>query len=257
MSKGTPTDIEQRRLDAVVNGRPLRELHARFAGHFVETRNAMQAYRMVFVPDKNMASRLIHDRAQALLKDPDVVQRVQELRDLAASETIVTIRQLIEDYNDIATADPNELVSNVVDCCRFCYGIDHRYQWRDEGEYAEACDLAVKKTQPLPDMSGGFGFNASTEPLVTCPCCYGRGESRQLIHDTRKLSPAARKLYAGMAKGEVLMHDQMKARDALGRILGAFKDGVLLPTAVPAREADKPVTVEDAGRSYLQLVSSK
>jgi phage terminase small subunit len=247
--------------DRIDHGVPLRERYERFCGHFVESRNPMQAFRLSFVVDKTTTSQWVHEQAQKLLADPSVAARVQEMRDTAAAQTIVSVRELMQDWHDIATADPNEIVSHVREACRFCYGVDHRYQWKNELEYAEACDQALREKAPvMPDMSGGFGYRPDVEPVLTCPCCFGRGEGRTLIHDTTKLSGPARKLYAGVKETrsgvEVQLHDQQKARESLARILGAFKDGGLPVT--PATPVSVPITPamkeQDAGRAYLRLV---
>ncbi len=241
-------------------GVPLRERYERFCGHFVESRNRMQAFRLAFVVDKKATSQWVHEQSAKLMRDPAIMARVQDMRDAAAAQTIVTVRDIIQDLHDIATADPNELVSVVRDACRFCHGVGHHHQWIDEAEYAGTCDDAMKRTKPgcdvvMPDMSGGFGFTPTAEPNPMCPACFGRGVEVQMQRDTTRLSPQARKLYAGISKGEIQIHDQVKAREMLGRVLGAFKDGI---PVTPTQPITQPITPEmkehDAGRAYLQLV---
>lgn len=253
----------------MLDGVPTRERYERFCGHFVESRNPDQSFRLAFVVDPRMTKDWVHQQARALLRDPDVMARVQELRDTAAAATLVSVRDLMQDLHDIATADPNELISVAVDCCRYCYGIDHRFQWKDEAEWAVACDEVLARPPvkdrappPLPDMAGGFGYLPTHEPALTCPSCYGRGRVHVVAHDTRRLSPSARKLYKGAKqKGdgslEILMHDQHAARESLGRILGAFKDGIPVTPVVPiGTPIPATATPAEAAKSYLRLVST-
>lgn len=249
--------------DVIDNGVPLRERVERFCGHFVMTNNEMHSYRLAFVVDKHAAAQWVFKQARELLQDPSVRERVQELRDTAAKSLLVSVQDLIQDWVDIATADPNELVAHVHVNCRFCYGAGHAYQWADDAEYAAAVDAALKKDKPIPDCSGGFGFNDGLEPLLTCPSCYGRGYGRVRIADTTKLSSKALKLYAGAKQDrfgsvEILMHSQEKARESLARTLGAFKDGVPVLPLIPvagAQTIPDNISSADAGRGYLRLIN--
>ena len=58
----------------------------------------------------------------------------------------------------IATADVNELVQYRRNCCRFCYGEDHRYQWTDS-EFERATLEAKNRGWPQPEAPGGNGFD--------------------------------------------------------------------------------------------------
>jgi phage terminase small subunit len=245
-----PLNLKSQQL---VDGRPLAERYEDFCGHMVVSNNPMQAYRVSFVVDKAATGQWVWNQVRELMKDPGILARVQELRDAAASQTIVTVREIIQDLHDIATADPNELVSVLRDACRFCHGAEHKYQWIDDVEYATACDKAVKSGAFLPDYSGGTGYTPTAEPNMCCPACFGRGIEQHVQRDTTKLSPAARKLYAGVKKGDIVMHDQMKAREMLGRVLGAFKDGIPVTPTAPA-PIPKEAQEADASRAYMRLV---
>jgi phage terminase small subunit len=253
--------------DKMIDGQPERERIERYCGARVESGNRMYAYRSAFVVDEVKTAQWIWDKVRELESDPEVQARIQEMKDEANKAQIVTVQKLLQDWADIADADPNELISLQIDCCRHCHGLDHGYQWAHEMEYAKECarvlDLAaMKKTEPvMPDMSGGFGFHPSREPVGSCPNCFGRGVTTPLPRDTRKLSPQARKLYAGIKIGangslEIKMHDQMKAREQLARVMGYFKDGAI-PVSVtePAKERQGPTTLEDAQRSYMRLIT--
>lgn len=266
-------DLQDQRPD---RGVPLAERYERFIGHFCETRNPGQAFRIAFVPDRSMSVRVVNELAARLLKDPGVQARSRELLDAAVAATTCSVRELLQTYYEIATADPNEIISYVIDCCRHCYGLDHAYQWVDEAEYArkvqETMDwnaqlpanapAALRRT--MPEMAGGFGFWPTHDPNPACPFCFGRGDGRALVHDTTKLSPAARKLYKGVKETkngiEVLMHDQSEAAQALLRVAGAFKDAVPLtppPLDPDGQQEAIPTDASEAevGRAYLRLVA--
>jgi phage terminase small subunit len=255
--------------DKMIDGQPERERVERYCGSFVDSGNKMYAYRSAFVVDESKTAQWIWAKVRELEADPEVQARIQAMRDEANAAQIVTVQKLLQDWADIADADPNELISLQIDCCRYCNGIDHAYQWVDEMEYATACAAAIdlaaqKKVSPvMPEMGGGFGFHPSREPVGSCPKCFGRGVVNPMPRDTRRLSPQARKLYAGVKIGangslEIKMHDQMKAREQLARVMGYFKDGAIPVTPVgPAPEKQGPMTIEEANRAYVRLVTGK
>lgn len=250
MTNGTPD-----------NGVPLRERYERFCGAFVETRNPMQAMRLAFVVDKHQTAEWVQQRAERLLRDPGIKARVQELKDIAAAETLTTIKDLLQDWHDIATADPNELVCVRRLCCEHCYGVGFARQWRDEAQYLLAVAVAIDKKQPMPSSAGGYGFDASKDANPACPHCYGDGHAHVHVADTTKLRGAARKLYAGAQQDrfgciKITMHDQQKAREMLANCLGALKSagvggGILTPETAPS---EKPRTADEASKSYLRLI---
>jgi phage terminase small subunit len=45
----------------------------------------------------------------------------------------------------IATADPSKLTGHHIGACRYCYGVDHHYQWRTPREFSEAVELHMLK----------------------------------------------------------------------------------------------------------------
>lgn len=244
--------------DEMIAGVPLAERLERFAGHYVVTRNPDRAYRYAFVVDKKMTREWIAREAQRLLNKPDVMLQVQELRDAAAAATLMSAKELMQDYADIANADPNELVSVVADSCRYCHGIEHRYQWRSIAEFASLCAIAIAEKRNPPTDEGGYGFDEKVDPALDCPSCFGRGTQYVVLHDTRKLSAGARKLYKGAKqKGdgsiEVMMHDQQEARASLGKLFGLFTGGI---GETPVRDTpaiDRKADPQAATQTYLRL----
>lgn len=247
--------------DTPDSGVPLRERYERFCGAFVETRNPMQAMRLAFVVDKGKAAEWVQERAARLMRDPGIQARITELRDIAAAETLTSIKDLLQDWHDIATADPNELVCVRRTACRHCYGEGFMQQWRDEAEHFAAVAAAVKANQPCPPIGGGYGYDPTKEANAACPHCYGEGHPHVHIADTTKLRGAARKLYAGATEDRfgvirINMQDQQKAREMLANCLGALKAsglgaGMITPEAAPS---ERPRTAAEASQSYLRLI---
>jgi phage terminase small subunit len=115
-----------------------------------------------------------------------------------SERTGVTADAVLARFWDIATADPNEIVSVRVGNCSGCCGEDS-----DE-----------------------------REPRRDCEVCGGEGVPRVVIADTKSLKGAARKLYAGAKQTkfgvEVQLHDQTKALENVARHLGMFNDKLTL-----------------------------
>lgn len=149
-------------------------------------------------------------------------------------------------WSSLALADPAELVQHYRCACRYCYGIDHEYQWRSPREYREAFKEAVFKAfskeedrrtallggidtdldPRLPTDQGGFGYKNTMQPNPNCPECAGEGEELTRMADIRTLSPAARLLYDGVeetAQGKrIKLRARDKALDNLAKHLGMF-----------------------------------
>lgn len=240
--------------------------HEAFAQAVVRLETASDAYREVFADQVGAMSNVAVWQAACRFKArTDIANRIGYLRAEALRHSQVEVVEMIHDLVDIIRADPNELMRTVVVNCRHCHGEEHRYQW-DGAEYAKACDdiaaanVAIEakggKPRPLPELLGGFGWDAMADPHPMCPNCYGAGVMHTIIADTTKLSKSASKLYKGLKiKGngdrEVLMHDQMQARDQLHRLVGAYKDSLAIPLP-PASEV-KPGA--DVHKTYLTMIA--
>jgi phage terminase small subunit len=152
-----------------------------------------------------------------------IERRLAQIAAVAEVDAAMVVRELL----DVATADVRELVSVHRDCCRYCYGIEHRRQYT-RGEYEQALADTLAANEPAPSIAGGIGYNATMEPHPDCPECFGRGVESVIVTDTRKLSSKAAKLYAGAQQTKdgvkALGRDQNAALMALGRYLGIFKE---------------------------------
>lgn len=251
-----------------------------FAQHYAESRNHYAAFRVAY-PDAcdGRTNPAIYRQACDVLRRPHVIAAIEDIRAQINAQTIVRATDILRDLTDIADANPNELIKLEKLNCRHCHGVDHGYQWRDAAELAKALDVHMRvsaayqaattkerkklqKPGPMPQASGGFGFDMRGDPAPECPHCLGDGFTRVTPMDTTKLSPQARKLYKGVkqkADGsiEILMHDQMAARDMIIKMLGAYKDPKQAAPQQPnddARLVPEGATIEQAQQTYLALV---
>jgi len=209
---------------------------------------------------------------------------LRELRSESAAATIIDVSILLAQDRAIVEAHEHmtDLVSRVWLCCRYCYGIKHAYQWRDENEYLTAYAAALQahadKTAKgavvelmTPSDEGGYGFDSQDEPAFDCPKCDGHGEQRTLIASTATMSEHARTLYKGIKETkngiEVLTHDYDKAKERLYRAAAAFGDdaasvargaaaGAAAGAATAAALAKRVETMneDEVRKAYLQMM---
>lgn len=179
--------------------------------------------------------------AWRLLQDPDVQAAVKALQDERARELKLEANEVLRHLVELAIADPNELIQHRRGCCRHCHGNLFGYQRtpaemeRDRAAH-EAAELERQRKDPerhqprVFDEAGGVGYDPRREPHEDCPECFGEGVERIHLADTRHLSGPARRLYAGVKQTkdgvQVLMRDQDKAIELIGRHLAMFKDKV-------------------------------
>lgn len=191
--------------------------------------------------DADAAGCVVYGQAQGKTRGRQALmrKRVQEeigrLQAPVAVASMLTEAQILQDWADIALADPRELVTHRRVNCRHCHGDDFGYQWVSADEYVAATvawELSVRNGRPVgpqPQLNA-LGFRANAEPHPDCPHCNGEGFGEVFIPDFRKLSPRAVKLLAGVKQTkngiEVVMHDQQRARDNVAKFLGMLIDRV-------------------------------
>lgn len=172
--------------------------------------------------------------ASGLLRKPKVAVYIQQRQAEISRKLGVDAEAVVKRWWEIATADVNELVQHRRRACRYCYGEDHRFQWIDEEEWQEACCQAevADPPRPVPGNAGGYGFLRSADPHPDCPKCDGEGEASVFVADSRRLSPQARALYAGLKTTkdgiEVKVQDQLRALESVARHLGMLDSKVNL-----------------------------
>lgn len=197
----------------------------RFVDEFLVDLNGSQAY-MRAVP--GTGEKTARTMASRLLARVDVQAAIQAGQTALQDRTQVTAARVVREMALVAFADPRELVETKVGCCRHCWGIDFKRQ-RTQVQRDADFEQWRKKAKPddVFDEEGGTGFNPHRPPNPDCIECCGDGLSRDVIKDTRYLSPAAAALYAGVRRTkdgfQVLTQDKGAALDRLARHLGVFE----------------------------------
>lgn len=135
--------------------------------------------------------------ASVLIRKPRVAARIAAERQRLAQQHEMTRDQLLAEFLAIVRADPNELTQMRCVACSSCWPSDS-------------------------DRKGRW-----VDPDPECSECMGEGNTVPWFADTRKLSPEARALFAGVkltANGvTILQHDKMAALVNIGKILGAYE----------------------------------
>lgn len=240
----------------VAGGRFLSEQEELFCQAMVMWNNRSKAIRTA-LPAETDAAKL-SNLAAYYMRSRSVLARIDQLRAELRKATSVTITDAFERAWAIATADPNEISQLRRVNCRYCWGIDHKYQWV-ENDWYEECERILRYNalvrsadlrKELPDASGGFGFRPGKDPHHDCPKCGGDGDTEAFFADTRDLQGSARLLYAGtkVTKNgiEVMTHDQSKYMDMCLRMLGAYQDklqlgGVVGIVGIPLNDTQRAI----------------
>jgi hypothetical protein len=196
------------------------------------------AYREAYSPSANYDWR---PDVSALNKNPRIAHRILEIQ-YGTPKPIANAREFLLNWHFLRFVyDPAELTAWAFEACRHCYGEGNGYQWRPS-EYAKALAEAERDSMPIPDLAGGFGFNATLPPVKECVECDGRGRGRANFADTGSLSPSARAAFEGVKQTkdglEIRMADKQKAAESFGKLCGL--DVVQIKTLVE----DVPDAVE-------------
>lgn len=255
----------------------LTSIEEAFARHFALQHNATNAYILASGYD---GSRVYaRTCAWEMSNRPHVLQRVRQYESAAAAAVVIDYAAILEHDRAIVEGYKyvDQISQHIWQCCRYCLGVDHKYQWIDLAEYIQALQVAIdanaarlllgQALKVLPDDAGGYGYRSGEEPSITCPQCEGRGVQVTLIADTTKLTGPARVIVKGVkttAHGsEVLLHDIDKAKDRLLRAGGMYGDDAASVArgaaagaaagAIAGAKAVESMTAEQAQRLYLEL----
>ena len=265
-----------RELDVVLT--PIEE---KFARLYVLYNNATQAF-MEAVDYKGASRNSARVMAWELANRPHVLKRVREYESAAAAAIVIDYAAILDHDRQIVEGHKHadEITQHIWECCRYCHGVNNKYQWIDHAEFFDAVLRAVEENErrlgarkrelPMPSDEGGFGFSKGAEPNITCPHCEGRGSHVTVIADTTKLRGPARAIVKGVKTTntgtEVIFHDIDKAKDRLLRAGGIFQDDAAsvargaaagaaagATAAIAAAKAASEMTSEEAQRLYLEL----
>lgn len=252
------------RASRLLNSSGLTPAQEAFAAALAVGKSLSDAYREAHPKSCAWKPQTVHKRASEAANG-EVLGRVRELMAMAVSANEVKVADVLRRYMDIAYADPNELVSVIRHCCRYCHGKGHKYQWTP-AQFEAAKRRADEDTKTRePDPAGGTGYDMRLDPHPDCPECHGMGEATIVMHDTRKLSRQARALYAGAKETklgtEVIMHSQMDAWQAIARHVGFFeKDREVQQVGgldVAALEAKFGATMERVHARHAEMLRER
>lgn len=191
-----------------------------FALHVVEGKTRVEAYRLAGYTGTGNAAYVT---ASQLLRNPKVSRYVHHLRNERQRRYAAELDDVIGQLTAIINADPNEISQYRRVNCRYCWGSEHKYQWRDISEQLAAERKAEADGAAPPDTSGGIGFVDNGDPNPECPRCNGEGVGEPFFADTRDLEGDARYLLHGVKLGkfgiEILTADKDSARKELARLI--------------------------------------
>lgn len=193
-----------------------------------------------------------HGRAVALLKSPVIASAIEHARRRALLRTDFEKAWVVNRLKAFVSADVNELVEGRRVPCRYCWGMDHRYQFRPEELRAAQVkhrERMMRYAEPdrVPfDDQGGDGYTTRRTPNPECPECDGDGVYHTIFKDTRNLSARARLLYDGIEIGpngqaKMKIRDKGWAEQALLRHTGVAveRKEVIIRTFEPAALTDE------------------
>lgn len=139
------------------------------------------------------------------------------------------------DVKSVLNADPRNIVEHRRGACRYCYGVNHEYQFKPQemrDARAKFAESDYGKAGLLFDEQGGLGYDSRKEPHADCPECEGQGIEVLIAHDTRLLSKDDAALFDGIEPGKhgtkFKMRSRDAARDLAARVLGMNKSELIL-----------------------------
>lgn len=234
---------------------------ARFIEEYLIHRSAAEAYRVAYDASR-MRPSSVYTNGHRMLNHakikPIIEERLERLGESLSDETEFTVVRALQDFMDLARADPNELIGLRVGCCRYCHGPDHQYQWTP-AEFAVATTKAEQAEQPLPDVAGGLDFDRTLPPNPACPECRGEGETRIVPMDTRNLSPGGKMLYQGVKQTkdglQIILADKSKALENATKLIGGFLERVELSGSATVAKPDLTgLSASEAASKYSEFI---
>lgn len=196
---------------------------AKFAMLVAQGKKLVEAYRLAGYESEGNAAYVT---ASQLLRNPKVYRAISYFRNQYQKRYTADLDLLVSQLMAIVQADPNQLAQFRRVNCRYCWGENHLYQWRDIAEFDKAAAQASRDGKPEPEY-GGLGFVDNAIPNPDCPKCCGEGTGQLYMADTTLLDGEARQLYAGAKLGkfgvEILLEDKAAARRELIKLIMATK----------------------------------
>lgn len=197
----------------------LSEQQALFVFWYVRTKNRIEAYKKA---GYKCEGKNLHFGAAQIYRNIKVSRAIKALTKRMRQRYTADLDEIVDQLVAITRADPNLVSQYRRVNCRFCWGEENKYHWRDENEYEVAAIKASENGKPPPE-DGGTGFIDNADPNPECPRCQGEGKGQMIINDTRDLEGDELMYYLGVKQTknglEVLTESKQAARAALIRIL--------------------------------------
>ena len=196
---------------------------AKFAMLVAQGKKPTEAYRLAGYEGQGATA---NSNASRMLRNARVFRAISYFRNQYQKRYTADLDLLVSQLMAIVLADPNQLAQFRRVNCRYCWGENHLYQWRDIAEFDKAAAQASRDGKPEPEY-GGLGFVDNAIPNPDCPKCCGEGTGQLYMADTTLLDGDARQLYAGAKLGkfgvEILLEDKAAARRELIKLIMATK----------------------------------
>lgn len=193
----------------------------KFAMLVAQGKKPTEAYRLAGYEGQGATA---NSNASRMLRNARVFRAISYFRNQYQKRYTADLDLLVSQLMAIVLADPNQLAQFRRVNCRYCWGENHLYQWRDIAEFDKAAAQASRDGKPEPEY-GGLGFVDNAIPNPDCPKCCGEGTGQLYMADTTLLDGDARQLYAGAKFGkfgvEILLEDKAAARRELLRLFSA------------------------------------
>ncbi|EOU0885795.1 terminase small subunit, partial [Escherichia coli] len=135
---------------------------AKFAMLVAQGKKLVEAYRLAGYESEGNAAYVT---ASQLLRNPKVFRAISYFRNQYQKRYTADLDLLVSQLMAIVQADPNQLAQFRRVNCRYCWGENHHYQWRDIAEFDKAAAQASRDGKPEPEYGGlGFVDNAIPNP---------------------------------------------------------------------------------------------
>jgi len=197
----------------------LTEKEALFAWGCVKTNSRIGGYRFAGYSDNKKTAYV---EASRLYRKPNIARAIREIKNRIRKRYTADLDEIVDQLVAITKADPNALTQYRRLNCRYCWGENHLYQWRDIQEFDRAAEKNMKDGKAEPEY-GGLGFIENADPNPDCPGCYGEGSGDIFISDTRDLDGPDRQFLLGVKQTkngiEVITEDKKAARQMLIQLI--------------------------------------
>lgn len=211
--------------------KPAQDKREIFIRQYLIHKNASRAYREAGYQDGTGTAQSAH----RLLTTAYVQRRLAEEQQQLLEMLDVKVETVFKRLKDVAFGDIAAITEYIVGSCRYCHGVGHQYQWRDEAEHDEAIEEAIRESDRSgklvkypPSLDGGTGYSRNVPPHPDCPQCDGDGISRIRFKDTRLMTDAERALFSGVEQTQHGMkyrfEDRMAALERLAENLQFYKE---------------------------------